>query len=78
PYLAVSRDDGRTWGAPVPVAPEGLTRAGNPSLVVGGVGKVGLGYAANFEDRQGVHAVLAVGYGAQEPNATFLTVVAES
>jgi hypothetical protein len=60
PYLAVSRDGGKTWGAPVPLAPPGLREATLPELAVGGVGKIALVYLGSLDsprDIQGLDCV---------------------
>jgi hypothetical protein len=49
PYLAVSRDGGKTWGEPIAVAPPGLREATLPALAVGGVGKVAIVYMGSLD-----------------------------
>lgn len=44
PYLAVSRDQGKTWTKPIPVGPPGLKEATLPHVTVGGTGKVAAVY----------------------------------
>ena len=44
PYLAVSRDGGRTFGAPMMVAPPGVQEAMLPALAVGATGRVAFSY----------------------------------
>lgn len=46
PYLAVSRDLGATWTAPMPVAPPGVTYALFPNVVAGDEGRIALAYLA--------------------------------
>lgn len=44
PYLAVSRDRGKTFGAPIRVAPPGLREAWGPALDVDDRGRVAIAY----------------------------------
>ncbi len=44
PYLAVSRDRGKTWGAPLKVAPPGLREAWGPVLDIDAKGRVAMAY----------------------------------
>ena len=44
PYLAVSKDQGKTWSKPIPAGPPGLKEAALPHLTVGGTGKVAVVY----------------------------------
>jgi hypothetical protein len=44
PYLAVSRDQGKTWTKPIRVGPPGLREAALPHLTVGATGKVAVVY----------------------------------
>jgi hypothetical protein len=44
PYLAESRDEGKTWGKPMMVGVPGLKEAALPHLDAGGVGKVAIVY----------------------------------
>lgn len=44
PYLARSADQGRTWGAPIVVAPPGLNEAALVQMAVGGDGKLAIVY----------------------------------
>lgn len=44
PYLAVSRDKGRTWGAPVMIGAPGVDEAWGPAVDVDGQGRVAVGY----------------------------------
>lgn len=44
PRLAISRDEGATWGPPLNVSVPGLTVAMHPSLVAGDEGKVAFSY----------------------------------
>lgn len=75
PLLAISRDDGVTWSKPVSIAPPGFIQGAMPSLVAGGGGKIGVSYVANFEqdNGEGVHGVVAVGYGVDTDSPTFLS-----
>jgi hypothetical protein len=44
PYLAVSRDHGSSWSAPLMVGPPGLNEAWGPSLAIDDAGHVSLAY----------------------------------
>ena len=44
PYLAVSRDGGKTWRKPIMVGPPGLTEAALPHMTVGATGKLAIVY----------------------------------
>ena len=44
PYLAVSRNGGKTWGKPMMIAPPGLTEANLPSLDAAAPGKIAIAY----------------------------------
>jgi hypothetical protein len=44
PYLAVSRDRGATWSAPMDVGAPGLRQALNPGIALGAPGKVAIAY----------------------------------
>lgn len=46
PYLAVSRDGGRSWEDPLMVGPPGVNEANLPALAVGDEGAVALSYIA--------------------------------
>lgn len=73
PLLSVSRDDGATWSEPWDIAPPGLLAAGNANLAPGGKGKAGFSYAGTFEGMDGVHAVLAAGYGLDTDAPVFMS-----
>ncbi|MHB8585075.1 MAG: sialidase family protein [Thermoplasmatota archaeon] len=44
PYVTISRDEGKTWGAPLALAVPGVREASLPELIVGGVGKFAMVY----------------------------------
>jgi hypothetical protein len=44
PYLATSKDGGKTWSKPMMIAPPGVNEANLPSIAVGGNGKVAIAY----------------------------------
>jgi hypothetical protein len=44
PYLAISRDGGRTWTQPIRVAPPNLKEADLPTMALGAPGKIEIGY----------------------------------
>jgi hypothetical protein len=44
PYLAVSRDRGSHWGAPIMVGPPGLKEASLPAISIGAAGKLAMAY----------------------------------
>jgi hypothetical protein len=76
PLLSVSKDDGATWSQPWDIAPPGLLTAGMSNLAPAGFGKAGFTYAATFEGMDGVHAVMAAGYGLDTDAPVFQTAVA--
>ncbi|MEA3165950.1 MAG: hypothetical protein QOJ26_819 [Thermoplasmata archaeon] len=76
PVLAVSKDDGATWSEPWDIAPPGVTAAGMSNIAPGGAGKAGFTYAATFEGLEGVHAVVAAGYGLDTEHPIFHSAVA--
>ncbi len=47
PYLAVSRDHGRTFGAPLKVAPKGVKEAWGPALDLDSKGRLAVAYLAS-------------------------------
>src|SRR3954447_8831976 len=47
PYLSISRDGGKTWSQPVDVLPPGVTRTQNPSIDVGGPGKIAIAFVGS-------------------------------
>ena len=47
PYLAISRDGGKSFSKPIMVGPLALTEAWGPTIDVGDVGKVALGYVGS-------------------------------
>ncbi|MDQ3990809.1 MAG: glycoside hydrolase [Actinomycetota bacterium] len=47
PWLAVSRDHGRTFGAPMMVAPPGVTEVNFPEITAGEEGKVAITFPGN-------------------------------
>jgi len=47
PYLAVSRDHGKTFGKPIKVAPKGVKEAWGPALDLDSKGRLGLAYMAS-------------------------------
>ena len=47
PYLAVSKDGGKTWGKPIMIGPPGITEATLPKIDVGAPGKVAIAYYAS-------------------------------
>lgn len=73
PFLAVSKDDGVTWSEPMDIGPPGLLTAGNANIAPGGAGKAGFGYAGTFEGMDGVHPVLAAGYGLDTDAPVFVS-----
>lgn len=44
PYLALSRDRGLSWGPPVEIGVPGVIQADQPTMALGGVGKVAIFY----------------------------------
>jgi hypothetical protein len=87
PYLAVSRDGGATWSAPIAVAPPGLREANLPALAVGGTGKLALAYFGSYDspgapwDRAAYgdtswHQVITLSVDALADDPTFLTATA--
>jgi hypothetical protein len=44
PFMAVSRDRGKSWGKPIPVGPPNLKEASLPHMTVGSAGKVAFVY----------------------------------
>jgi hypothetical protein len=73
PLLSVSLDDGATWSDPMDIGPPGLLTAGNANLAPGGAGKAGFGYAGTFEGMEGVHPILAAGYGLDTASPVFVS-----
>lgn len=47
PYLAVSRDGGKTWSAPKPTAPPGVKEAWGPSMAIAPGGALAFAYYAS-------------------------------
>ena len=47
PYLAVSRNGGKTWDKPLMIGPPGLKRASLPALDMGDDGKIAITYAGS-------------------------------
>jgi hypothetical protein len=87
PYLAISRDGGATWSAPIAVAPPGLKEANLPALTVAGTGKLALAYFGSY-DSPGApwdpeaygdtswHQVMTMSVDALSADPTFLTATA--
>jgi hypothetical protein len=73
PLLSVSRDDGASWSEPMDIGPPGLVAAGNANIAPAGAGKAGFSYAGTFEGTDGVHAILAAGYGLDTDAPLFVT-----
>lgn len=44
PYLAISHDNGTTWGKPMMIGPPGLKRSSLPAIDIGGDGKIAITY----------------------------------
>lgn len=49
PYLAYSRDEGRTWSAPIALAPRGLREATLPRVAATGNGRVAVAYIGSVD-----------------------------
>jgi hypothetical protein len=49
PFLAYSRDDGRTWSAPIALAPPGLREADIPRVAALGNGRVAVAYMGSTD-----------------------------
>ncbi|HEX9940730.1 MAG TPA: sialidase family protein [Thermoanaerobaculia bacterium] len=47
PYVAVSRDHGRTWGTPLMVAPPGVLETNFPAITAGDAGRIALTFPGN-------------------------------
>lgn len=47
PYLAISRDGGNKWGAPMMIGPPGLLRSSLPAIDIGDDGKIAITYAGS-------------------------------
>lgn len=75
PLLAVSHDDGASWSDPMDIAPPGVLAAGNANLAPAGHGKAGFSYAAEVDGLEGVHPVLAAGYGLDTPTPVFQSAI---
>jgi hypothetical protein len=48
-YLAVSRDRGESWGAPIPLAPPGVREAALPRPAADGTGRVAIAYMGSTD-----------------------------
>jgi hypothetical protein len=46
PFLTISRDHGQTWGAPIMIAPPGVTHANFPVVSAGDEGKIAINFPA--------------------------------
>ena len=44
PYLAISRDKGKTWSKPMMIAPPKVTEANPPAMDIGDTGKIAIVY----------------------------------
>jgi hypothetical protein len=49
PYVAISRDGGRTWGTPLAVGVPGLHEASLPEMIVGGEGKLAMVFMGSMD-----------------------------
>jgi hypothetical protein len=47
PYVAISRDHGRTWGTPLMVAPPGVLETNFPAITAGDEGRIALTFPGN-------------------------------
>jgi hypothetical protein len=50
PYMAVSKDHGRTWGTPVMIAPPGVMEVNYPSIAASGKGRVAITFPGTRSD----------------------------
>ena len=53
PYVAVSRDHGRTWGTPLMVAPPGIVETNFPAITAGDAGRIALTFPGNSTPARG-------------------------
>jgi hypothetical protein len=52
PYMAVSRDQGQTFGAPMMIAPPGVTEVNFPIVTAGEEGRVAIAFPGNSGERE--------------------------
>jgi hypothetical protein len=53
PYVAISRDHGRTWGTPLMVAPPGVLETNFPAITAGDAGRIALTFPGNATPSRG-------------------------
>jgi hypothetical protein len=82
PYLAVSRDHGKTWGKPMMIAPPGVHDVNFPIIVAGDPGKIAITFPGSSVDDQEDesrpwHAWMTVSTNALDPNPLFVANIAD-
>jgi hypothetical protein len=83
PYLAVSRDHGKTWGKPLMVAPPGVHDVNFPEIVAGDPGKIAITFPGSSVDDQADdtrpwHAWMAISTNALDDDPLFVANVADN
>ncbi len=53
PWLAISRDHGKTWGDPIMIAPQACTRCSGLRSRAGGTGNIAISFPGTTEKDQG-------------------------
>ncbi len=53
PWLAISRDHGRTWGDPIMIAPPGVREVQWPTVAAGNTGRIAISFPGTTEKDQG-------------------------
>ena len=78
PWLAVSKDHGKTWGDPIMIAPPGVREVQWPTIAAGGKGNIAISFPATNEKDQSdltrpwdYHVVMSV--NALTKNPTFVS-----
>ncbi len=81
PWLAISRDHGRTWGDPIMIAPPGVHEVQWPTVAAGANGRIAITFPGTTEKDQGdltrpwdYHVVTSV--NALSSNPTFVSNIA--
>ena len=81
PYLAVSRDNGKTWGKPMMIAPPGVHDTNFPIIAAGDAGKIAVTFPGSSVDdpedeSRPWHAWMTVSTNALDPNPLFVANIA--
>lgn len=80
PFLSVSRDNGKTWGTPMMIAPPGVTQANFPTVEAGDEGHIAISFpattGARTDGRRPWNHYAIVSTNALDDNPLFLSATA--